>query len=294
MEINIAKSAGFCFGVRRALDIAHKAAHDHKRVYMRGDIVHNEQVVRSIRKLGIRKIESLSGVKGKGETLLIRAHGCSLRFLKKAQRKGYAIIDATCPMVKEIHRIAKNMELQGYSLIIIGDKKHDEVRGIVGQLSGNALVIDHPDNINLKYISGIKKAAVVVQSTQNQERVDAIVSILNSLIGEVKFFNTICQPTRTKQQEIKTMPLENDAVIVIGSKASANTKRLYEISRALNKQTYWVQDKDDILPQWLKGVKKVGVTSGASTPDETTREVIERIKMLGRNLSHQRQCGNRR
>ena len=148
MKINIARSAGFCFGVRRALNIALKAAKLNVRIEMLGDIVHNEDVARKIYKVGIRKIKRLS--KGRNKILLIRAHGMSERIYKEAEKLGYRIIDATCPMVKEIHLIAKQAEQKGYKIIVIGDRKHDEVRGILGQLRNKALVIDNFKNTSIE------------------------------------------------------------------------------------------------------------------------------------------------
>jgi 4-hydroxy-3-methylbut-2-enyl diphosphate reductase len=278
MKINLAKSAGFCFGVKRAIDIALHTAACKKNVYMLGDIVHNEDVVKQIRKSGVKKIDRLSP--GKHRILLIRAHGASLKTIQDAERLGYKIVDATCPMVKEIHRIVQDMEHKGYKVIIIGDKKHDEVQGIAGQLKSKAIVVDEIKNIPIKNIKKIKKACVVVQSTQNIEKVNKIVAKLKSYVKELLFFNTICRPTRVRQREIKRMPLENEVMIIIGSKNSANTKRLYEIAKSLNKKTYWVGTKDDIRKVWFKNVKSTGVTAGASTPGRTTQEVITHIKKI--------------
>ncbi|MEI6631186.1 MAG: 4-hydroxy-3-methylbut-2-enyl diphosphate reductase, partial [bacterium] len=163
MKINVAKSAGFCFGVKRALSIASDTAKSYTKVYMLGDIVHNEDVVSDIEKRGIKKVERLS--KGKNRILLIRAHGASNSTINKAHRLGYQVIDATCPMVKEIHRIAHNMEAKGYKIIIIGDRQHDEVHGIIGQLKNKAIVIDNLKSIPLGAIRKLKKASVLVQST---------------------------------------------------------------------------------------------------------------------------------
>lgn len=278
MRINLAKSAGFCFGVKRALDIALRTAKGQKRVEMLGDIVHNKEVVEGITQAGIKKIKRLGP--GKNKTLLVRAHGTSSKILKEARRRGYKIIDATCPMVKEIHKIAKENEKNGYRIIIIGDRKHDEVRGILGQLKKRALVIDNIKNIPLKNLLNLKKAVVIVQSTQNQDKVLKVVDFLEKVIGELKFFNTICKPTRTKQKEIKILPPKNDIMIIVGSKASANTKRLYEISKSLNKKSYWIASKKDLNPAWFKGVKKVGIATGASTPDTTTQDIINRIRKI--------------
>lgn len=277
MKINLAKSAGFCFGVRRALNIAFNAVKPDTKIQMLGDVVHNEDVVKTINDLGIEKIRRLK--KAKNKTLLVRAHGMPLETFGKARRFGYKIIDATCPMVKEIHKAAKDSELKGYRIIVIGDRNHDEVKGIIGQLKNKAIVIDKPRNIPFQKIKMIKKAAVVVQSTQNIENAFEIVKKLREYIRILKFFNTICRPTRIKQQEIRIMPLKNDIMIIIGSKTSANTKRLYEISKSLNTKTFWIQSKNDIRPAWFKNAQTVGVTAGASTPDYTTKKVIEFIKI---------------
>ncbi|MFA5350470.1 MAG: 4-hydroxy-3-methylbut-2-enyl diphosphate reductase [Candidatus Omnitrophota bacterium] len=278
MKINLAKSAGFCFGVKRAINIAMETAKTNQPVLVLGDIVHNEDVVKKIQNSGVRKIKRLC--QGKGKTLLIRAHGCSKKILQRAKKSGYLIIDATCPMVKEIHAIVKNLENRGFRIIVIGDKSHDEVKGIVGQLKTKAIIIDNLSNIPFKKISSIKKAGVVVQSTQNLDKVEEIISILRKNISKLEFHNTICRPTRSKQDEIKVMPLKNDVMIIIGSKTSANTKRIYEISKSLNKRSYWVNSSNQIKDSWLAKAKNTGITAGASTPESTIQEVVQKIKAL--------------
>ncbi|MDD5129673.1 MAG: 4-hydroxy-3-methylbut-2-enyl diphosphate reductase [Candidatus Omnitrophica bacterium] len=281
MEINLAKSAGFCFGVRKAITTALETAKTQKSVFMLGDIVHNETVVKQIQDAGIKKINRLA--RGKNRTLLIRAHGCSKETLQKALQSGYRIIDATCPMVKEIHKIALELENRGYQIIIIGDKKHDEVLGIVGQLKSKAIIIDKPKNIPLVEIKNIRKAGIVAQSTQDLDNLTAILELLRKYIPEIIFHNTICNPTRAKQSEIKIMPLKNDIMIIIGSKTSANTKRIYEISKSLNKNTYWVNGAKEIKKKWLLKVKSVGITAGASTPESSIKQVIAKINTLALN-----------
>jgi len=275
IKINLAKSAGFCFGVKRALRIAREAMHKERRVFMLGDIVHNEKVVEEIRQAGIKKLKHPG--KGKNKTLLIRAHGAPGKIYTQARKQGYKIIDATCPMVKEIHRIVRGAERKKYTIIVIGDKKHDEVQGIVGQLKNKAIVIDNIKDAPLEIIKKIPKACVVVQSTQNLRKVLAIVEKLKCYIPQLKFFNTICNPTRTKQNEIRKMSRENDIILIIGSKESANTRRLYELSKKLNKHTYWIQAPQDIKKYWFKNIRYVGVSAGASTPDKTIQEIITKL-----------------
>ena len=278
MKINLAKSAGFCFGVKRALKIALKTAATGTTVEMLGDIVHNEEVVQGIERAGIKKIKKLRN--GSGKILVIRAHCASENVYRKAAQLGYTIVDATCPMVKEIHTIVKATKNEGCRIIILGDKLHDEVRGIMGQLKNRAIVIDSIKHIPLETIKRVKKACVVAQSTQNAEKLLSIVAVLKKHIKEIQFFNTICRPTRIKQKEAKAMPLKNDVMIIIGSKTSANTKRLYQISKALNKRSYWIRSSAALKSEWFKGAHTVGIMAGASTPDATTNDVIAKIRSL--------------
>lgn len=277
-KIILAKSAGLCFGVKRAIAMASRAARKYSEIEMLGDIVHNEDVCRDIYRSGIKKVKGLK--KNKGKVLLISAHGTTIKVLKKAKKLGYKVIDATCPMVKEIHKIAKSMENKCRRIILIGDKDHAEVKGIVGHLKLKPLIIENQNDFPTQKLKKIKKACGVVQSTQNVEKVDKISKRLKSYIKDLKFFNTICVPTRNKQAEVRSLPLKNDIMIIIGSKTSANTQRLYEISKSLNKKTYWVQSAQDLKKAWFKGVVKIGVTAGASTPDQLIKIIIRRIKEL--------------
>jgi 4-hydroxy-3-methylbut-2-enyl diphosphate reductase len=278
MIITVAKSAGFCFGVKRAIKIALETVASDGRVEMLGDIVHNEQVVQDIEAAGIRKVQSLEN--GAGKTLLIRSHGAPEAVYDEAKRKGYRIVDATCPMVKEIHTIVRERSSQGYHIIIIGDKQHDEVKGIVGQIGHAALIIEDAESIPLDDIRRIRRAAVVVQSTQAKANVRAILDVLERHIPEIVFSNTICRATRERQTEMESLPLENDVVLVIGSKTSANTKRLYELAYAANEHSYLIQGRGDVRSEWFTGVSKVAVTAGASTPDKTIQDVIEALRSL--------------
>jgi 4-hydroxy-3-methylbut-2-enyl diphosphate reductase len=278
MEINLAKTAGFCLGVKRAIKIALETAEKDTPIEMLGDIVHNEEVIKQVSEKGIQKVSELSS--GKEKTIIIRAHGAEKKIFEDAEKLGYSIVDATCPMVTEIHNIVKKMENSGYKIIIIGDENHAEVKGIAGQLSEKPFIISSRDSIPYPEIDRIKKAAIVIQSTQMIENAAEIHEALKPRIAELKFFNTICKTTKSKQAEIKTLPLENDVVIIIGSKESANTNRLYQISKSLNENTYQVMSEKEIDPSWFKGAKKVGVSAGASTPDEAIEKVVKYLKKL--------------
>lgn len=255
-----------------------------EKIHMLGDLVHNQDVIRALEKAGIKKIARLSRggrvPPAKPGILLIRAHGAGRRLLAQARRLGYTVVDATCPMVRAIHEIVRRMDRQGYRIIVLGDRRHEEVLGIVGQVRKKTLVIDRLGHIPWPQIRLIRKAAIVVQSTQNADDILPIVRALRAQIKAVKFFNTICRPTRLKQAEMKILPRQNDAVVIIGSRASANTRRLFEISRALNPRSYWIESAADLRPGWFKKVKSVAVTAGASTPQTAIRAVLARIRRL--------------
>lgn len=280
MKIKVAKSAGLCFGVKRALNIALQAAGSGNEVYMLGDIVHNEIVVDELKRAGIKKIDRLG--RGQGKVLLIRAHGAQEKTVESARRAGYEIIDATCPMVKEIHAIAKKLEDDNRAIIIIGDKKHDEVRGIVGQLKRRPIIISGRSDISSRSLKNIIRAGVIVQSTQDEEKVFKMVDLLKKYIKNLAFKNTICDPTRTKQKEAKELPLGNDVVIIVGSKNSANTKRLYQIARSINRRTHWVNSPGQIRAGWFKAGDSIGITGGASTPESSIKKVVRRTRFLDR------------
>jgi 4-hydroxy-3-methylbut-2-enyl diphosphate reductase len=275
MKVNLARSAGFCFGVKDAVDIALETASKEKKVFMLGDIVHNASVVEMIDQAGVKVIKDLSEVEG--GTLLLRAHGTKPEIYEEAKRRGFKIVDATCPMVLEIHEIVKELEHEGYRIVIVGDHGHDEVVGIAGQVR-YPIVVSNPEEA--KAISRIRKMGVVVQSTQNIDNVSRIISQLVYKCREMKFINTICGPTIAHQNEIRKMPLENDVMIIVGSFTSANTCRLTQISRELNPRTYQVETADDVKAEWFENAESVGISAGASTPDWVIDEVLRRVEEL--------------
>ncbi|MFC1562321.1 4-hydroxy-3-methylbut-2-enyl diphosphate reductase [candidate division KSB1 bacterium] len=276
--INVAKNAGFCFGVKMAVDKALDESAKGDNVVMLGDIVHNEHVVKKIDEAGVDVQNELTpDTKG---TLLLRAHGTVPGIYDRARELNLNIVDATCPLVLEIHEIVRNMAEEGYTVIVIGDYGHDEVVAIAAQVDG--MVIAKPEDVDEKIPMRLKKVGIVVQSTQNIDNARAIVSRLIGKVGELKFVDTICGPTKKYQAEIRTMPLENDVMIIVGSYTSANTCRLTEISRGMNPDSYQVEDPDDVRQEWFDGKRTVGVTAGASTPDWIIHEVVDRIAEYAR------------
>lgn len=276
-KINVAKYSGFCFGVRWAYEKAMEQAEKSSNVVMLGDIVHNEHVVKKIDKKGVKVVNELSS--DNPGTLLLRAHGAAPEVYQEAKEKNYNIVDATCPLVHDIHEIARTMDSEGYRLIVIGDYNHDEVNGIAGQVK-DAIIIANPEDFEKKMPKKIRKVGVVVQSTQNIENVQKILAKIITKCHEMKYFDTICKPTKLYQGEIRKMPLVNDVMIIVGSFTSANTKRLTEISLSLNEKSYQVESGSDIKTEWLKESDIIGVTAGASTPDWIIEEVVEKLNSI--------------
>ena len=276
MKIFLAKNAGYCFGVRDAVQLAYDTAQDDGDVYMLGHIVHNENVVEKLDKAGAKVVETLDQVPN-GKPILFRAHGTHVDTWKKAQEKNMNIIDATCPLVEEIHDEIKILEKEGRKIIIIGDHGHDEVIGIASQVK-NAVIVANPDEANA--LRKTKKAGVVSQSTQTIENVQEIINILMSKVFDLRFVNTICFPTKRNQEQIKELAEACDLIIIIGSFTSANSKRLTQLAKERNKLSFQVTCANDVDESWLENVETVGISAGASTPDNIINEVIDKIKLI--------------
>ena len=222
MEITIAKDAGYCFGVREAVDMAYEAARIYDSVYMLGDIVHNEQVVRDLAEAGAEVVDSLDEIPDNAP-VLFRAHGTPEEMWEQARGKAIRVIDATCPLVREIHEEVRRISADGRQVIIIGDRGHDEVIGISSQVA-NPIIVATPEEA--QNIRKMKRAAVVCQSTQMIENVQDIVNVLMTKVFDLHFVNTICFPTKRNHEQIKQLAAESDVMIIIGSFTSANSKRL--------------------------------------------------------------------
>ena len=278
MKILLAKDAGYCFGVRDAVNLAKKSGDEFQEVYMLGDIVHNETVVDDLNKRGSKVVESLNDIP-EDKPVLFRAHGTDPETWKKAQKKNLNIIDATCPLVTEIHEEIKELESENRRTIIIGDHNHDEVVGIAAQVK-NPIIISCVDEA--KELGKMKRAGVVSQSTQMIENVQEILNVLSEKVYDLRFVNTICFPTRRNHDQIKKLSNICDLMIVIGSFTSANSKRLTKISLERNKNSFQVTCADDINPSWFDGADSVGISAGASTPDNLIEDVIAKVKLFSK------------
>lgn len=277
MKILLAKNAGYCFGVRDAVNMAYDTAEEYGDVYMLGHIVHNENVVDDLDKAGAKVVDSLDDVPN-GRPVLLRAHGTHVDTWEEAKKKNMNIVDATCPLVRDIHDEIKELESDGRKIIIIGDHGHDEVVGIASQVKDPVVVATTDEAKNLRKT---KRAGIVSQSTQTIENVQEIVNILMSKVVDLRFINTICFPTKRNQEQIKELSEKCDVMIVIGSFTSANSKRLTDLSNQRNKRSYQVTCAVEIDEKWLEDCDTVGISAGASTPDNIIKEVIERVKEIG-------------
>jgi len=277
MKILLAKDAGYCFGVRDAVNLAYDTAKDHGDVYMLGTIVHNEKVVDDLSKAGTKIVDKLSEVPS-DKPILFRAHGTAPKVWKKAKNKNLNIIDATCPLVTEIHDEIKKLEAEGRRTIIIGDHGHDEVVGIAAQVKDPIILANVKE---AKALRKMKKAGVVSQSTQMIENVQEIINVLMQKVFDLRFVNTICFPTRRNHEQIKKLADQCEVMIVIGSFTSANSKRLTQLALERNKRSYQVTCADDIETIWFKNCETVGISAGASTPDDIIRDIVQKIKEIG-------------
>ena len=276
MKIFLARDAGYCFGVRDAVNLAYDTAKTHGEVYMLGTIVHNERVIEDLSNVGAKVVESLDDVP-KDKPVLFRAHGTPPELWEEASKKNLKLIDATCPLVTEIHHEIKKLETENRKTIIIGDHGHDEVVAIASQVK-KPIIISSVDEANA--LRKMKRAGVVSQSTQMIENVQEIINVLMKKVFDLRFINTICFPTRRNHEQIKELAEKSDVMIIIGSFTSANSKRLTQLSLDRNKKSFQVTSADDLHESWFKNCKSVGISAGASTPDETIREVLEKIKKI--------------
>ena len=285
MNIIVAKSAGYCFGVRDAVNIAYETAEKYGNVYMLGDIVHNEKVVADLEKVGAKVVQNLSEIP-KDSPVLFRAHGTKTDIWEEAKNKNLKIIDATCPLVHEIHHEVKKLESEKRQIIIIGDHGHDEVVAIADQVTKRKpIIISNPEEA--KELRRYKRAGIVSQSTQMIENLQDIMDVLLQKVYDLRFVNTICFPTKRNHERIKELSVNCDVMIVIGSFTSANSKRLTELAVERNDKSYQVTGKEDLKKEWFYNVENVGISAGASTPDYLIEEVKEQIKKFEREFSNE-------
>lgn len=275
IEIITAKRAGFCFGVKRAVDMAFNAAAKGGNVYTLGPIIHNPQVIDKLSIEGVRITDNID--EPDIRTLIIRTHGVSRDISTRLNEKSYKIVDATCPFVKKAQQYAKLLKDEGYQVIIIGDSEHPEVKGLMSYAGEDVVVVSSGDSLSkLK-----SRVGIVVQTTQPVDVLKKIMSYAIEYVKELKVFNTICNSTALRLKETRDMAKEVDVMIVVGGKNSANTTQLANLCSSMSVSTHHIETGSEIKDEWFLNVRKVGVTAGASTPDWIIREVEDRIRDIG-------------
>ncbi|MEE8637982.1 MAG: 4-hydroxy-3-methylbut-2-enyl diphosphate reductase [Candidatus Margulisiibacteriota bacterium] len=279
MQVLIAEHTGFCEGVERAYRVALEQIEAGKPVFMLGNLVHNTQVIEKFKNLGVKTVKDLSEIpqSSKG-ILLISAHGVPPQIYEQAKKLEQKIVDVTCAWVKKAQKITKELADEGRLVIIVGDKGHPEVKGLVGWSGGKAAVVENVKDLDKLPLSPDKKAGILAQTTQAEEHFDKIVAELKKKIKDVNEFDTICGATSKRQNAAVDLAKKVKLLLVIGDKMSANTKRLTELCTKTGTETHQIQTVEELDPEWLKGKDKVGITAGASTPDWVIKEVIERLK----------------
>ena len=267
---------GFCFGVKKSVDLAKNALKEKKdNLYMLGSIINNPQVIKYFTKEGVKLVDNLDEIPEES-TVITRAHGISPKMLKKAYQKKLSVVDTTCPYVKKVQKIAQYLHKKNYFIVVYGDKKHPEVLSLLDTIQNDALVINSITDTE-KMITK-KKIAFISQTTKNIYNFYELASALLNKTEELRIYNTICKSTTERQKSVLELSNEVDVMLVIGGKESANTTRLAEISKKQGVKTYHIETKNQLKYKWFHPEDKVGITSGASTPDWITNEVIDKLK----------------
>ena len=280
MEVITAKTAGFCFGVKRAVEkVYDQVNHGKKEIYTYGPIIHNEEVVSDLESKGVKVLESRKELEQlQSGTVIIRSHGVGKKIYQMIEEKGLELVDATCPYVRKIHRIVREKSEQGSQIIIIGNDTHPEVEGIKGWCVHPAIVVADRMQAEALEIPEGSKICVVSQTTFNYNKFKNLVEIIDKKGYDIDVINTICSATEERQLEAGELADKVDAMIVIGGKSSSNTQKLFEICKTNCVNTYYIQTLDDLELYSLPPVKCVGITAGASTPNYLIKEVQEYVR----------------
>ena len=279
MTITLADSAGFCFGVKRAVDTVYHLLEDkEKKVYTLGPIIHNEQVVQDLNANGVGVVCNPEEISGEDDnaTLVIRSHGVSQDVIRRIKEKGLCYEDATCPFVKKIHQTVEEYSAKSYWIIIIGSKEHPEVQGILGWTNGRGTVIETAEEAeDFSLADPQEKICIVSQTTFNYKKFQELVEIFSEKGYDIIAVNTICNATSTRQKEAEELAARSDAMIIIGGKHSSNSRKLYEICKNQCENTFFIQTADDLEGISFDSFASLGITAGASTPNNIIQEVLE-------------------
>ncbi len=276
LNVVVSDQVGFCSGVKRAIKMAQEAAASASPVYSLGPLIHNPQVVEKLRREGIRPLRRLRNGKG---VVVIRSHGISRKETEAVRRRGYAIVDATCPFVAKAQENARRISEMGYRLVVVGERKHPEVKGILGHVvDGRTIVIE-----NLRQAKALnfgQRVGIIAQTTVPVDLFSAVVGEIAKKAKEILIINTICSETAKRQDRARALAATVDAVVVVGGRNSANTSRLATLCGSMCSKTYHVETAEEIVPRWFKTGSTVGVVAGASTPKWLVDSIVERLEDL--------------
>lgn len=275
MQIIVAKRAGFCFGVKRAIDIAFNLTNNSEEgVYSLGPLIHNPQVVEKLKVGGVTPTEDVHSPDIK--TLIIRTHGISPKIYEETSKIGYKLVDATCPFVKKAQQHVQALKEEGYQVLILGDRQHPEVQALVGFAENNVVVVNSNEPIpSLK-----SKVGIIVQTTQPFEAFKKVVCHVIDTVKEVKVYNTICDSTALRLEETEKLVRMVDLMIVAGGKNSANTTQLTKLSKSICAKVHHIETADELQNEWFNRVEKVGITGGASTPQWIIDGIVKKLKEI--------------
>lgn len=278
MKVVIAESAGFCYGVKRALDTVLEAAKAHgKPMFTLGPLIHNPQVIEKLEREGIRSVTDLSEIPA-GSVLVMPSHGVGRHVLEAAKTRELEIIDVTCPFVSKVHQLAEDLVEQGYQVIVVGDEGHTEVKSIMSRAGEDAFAITEAEELKNRTVK--QHVGILAQTTQTVQRYNRLVAEVSKNAEDVRAYNTICNATSERQRAAVATAKSVDVMIVVGGRNSANTRRLTEICADTGVTTHHVEVTGEIDESWFAGAKKVGITAGASTPDWIIQGVIKKVEKI--------------
>ena len=279
MDIVLAESAGFCFGVKRAVNMAFKAANSAEKICSLGPLIHSPQLVEKLEQEGINVVHTVADMDN--ETVIIRSHGITHSEEEMLQQKGLAVVDATCPFVKKAQQYAMLLSEEGYAVVIVGEQEHPEVQGIVSYAAkGDTWVVANGEEA--RKVPGQRKIGLVAQTTQSFENFSEIAAILLKKSKEMRIYNTICDATAVRQDEARAIAGKVELMLVIGGRNSANTSRLASICTSIQPRTFHIETADDINPDWIDSCQSIGITAGASTPEWIISEVVARLREIAK------------
>ncbi|HOK53449.1 MAG TPA: 4-hydroxy-3-methylbut-2-enyl diphosphate reductase [Armatimonadota bacterium] len=277
MQVVISEHAGFCFGVRRAIELVTKAVESGGELSTLGPLIHNPQEVKRLESAGVKVTADITGARCK--RIVMPSHGVAQEVYDLAKESCAEIIDATCPYVSKVHRTAKELAKAGFFVVVIGDPAHSEVKGILSAAGSGAIAVRSPEEA-ASFDWTDKAVGIVSQTTQTEERFQEIVDIIRKSAKEVRAVNTICIATRQRQEAVQDVAPEVDVMFVVGGRNSANTNRLREICESAGVPTYHIETASEIKNEWLEGKETAGITAGASTPDWLIEQVKDRLEKV--------------